>query len=313
MATEGLRIDERTRRWIIVHRERIRQVASERVGDELTRLLAAPRAYPALKSMDDTRLLTTILPELEPMRGVDQNQFHHLDVWGHTLAAIDGFERNPIPPILNDHAEILQAYLSETSAQGIPRSAIVKFALLYHDVAKPQTRSVKEDGRVRFIEHEKIGAEIVSKAAKRLTMTRRATELSTLLVREHLATMHLSTQEGVSSRAVGRFLRRTGEHFLGVLIHAWADLEASKGEGRTREQVDRTASVIRAVFEASQRRRTPVESAQKLLTGGDLMRELGVAQGPDIGRLLEEVEDAAIAGEIATREEALALARRLLE
>ncbi|MEO2006737.1 MAG: hypothetical protein ABGY41_21880, partial [Candidatus Poribacteria bacterium] len=154
-ATHSLRIYERTLTGIRERVSKIDDVAWERVREEFMKLLATGRSYASLRAMDGIGLLERLLPEITAMKGAPQNRFHHLDVWEHTLDAIDRFEREPVPPTLGWLATEFSEYLSENRGQATPMVALLKSALLLHDCAKPTTRTVDESGRVRFRSDQK--------------------------------------------------------------------------------------------------------------------------------------------------------------
>lgn len=310
MAEGGFRAETETARLIRENAPLLSQSAWERIREEFFRILASPRAHPTLLEMDDTGVLGVLFPELAVMKGVTQNIFHHLDVWEHTLEAIRCLEEHPVPESLESSREMVKAHLDSMIGQGIPRRALLKFALLFHDIGKPATRTEDESGRVRFIGHEKVGAEAIRVAAKRLTLSKRVTDAASLLVGEHLMTMFLSGLEERSPRTLRRFLKRLGEEWLGLLLISWADMSASRGPARTMEQTARTALLLREIvdFHAVVSATPPV----RLLTGSDLLRVFGLREGPRIGRLLKEIEEAQADGLVRTQDEALRwIAKRL--
>jgi len=207
------------------------------------------------------------------------------------------------------YAERIWARLAEP-VDGVPRAALFKLAVLLHDVAKPQTRALKPDGGVSFYDHQSIGAEIAWEVTRRLRLSRAAGEYVRLIVREHMRPGQLNELgSALTERAVYRFFRATGEAGPEVLLHSLCDHLAMKGPHLRAEDwhdhVEWTAKMFEAFYERSETVRP-----QPVVRGDDLMRELGLAPGPEIGRLLEEVREAQAAGEIHTRDEALELARR---
>lgn len=312
-ATHGLRIYEGTLAGIRERVSKIDDVAWERVREEFMKLLATGRSYAALRAMDGIGLLERLLPEIAAMKGAPQNRFHHLDVWEHTLDAIDRFEREPVPPTLGWLTTEFSEYLAENRGQATPMVALLKFALLLHDCAKPTTRTVDESGRVRFIGHEKIGAEIARAAATRFRMSRKTRDIIELLVAEHLRTMHLSSDGPPSRRALNRFLRRVGQDWMGVVAHSWADLQASRGPARTEGQRQRTERTLVSIARFREEERANGSGRRPLITGGDLVRQFGVPEGPAVGELLRRVDNARDGGEISTAGQARAYVRGLLD
>jgi poly(A) polymerase len=312
MATHGLRIEESALAIIRRDPANVTSVAWERIRDEFFKMLAAPRAYPALRGMEASGMLGVLLPEIAQMKGAPQNQFHHLDVWEHTLDALDRFERAPVPPCLSSLHGEFAAYLAEPRGQGIPTVALLKFALLLHDVAKPATRTVGDDGRVRFLGHEKDGAEITNLVGRRFRLSNRGREAASLLVAQHLRTMHLSSGGPPSPRALRRFLRRVRSDWMGVVAHSWADMEASRGPARTQAQRGRTERTLVAIADFWHEEARTIVPQKPLIQGGEIIRRFGVPPGREIGRLLRAVRDARDDGEIRTPAEARAYLGALL-
>ena len=313
MASHGLRISANAWDRITLARTLVERVSRERVRDELFRLLGTRRAYTALRAMDDAGVLDVVFPELAAMRGVPQNEYHHLDVWEHTLAAVDVFEREPIPDALSAVIGAAGDYLTSTVGQFLSGSAAVKLALLFHDAGKPSTRTEDETGRVRFIGHEAVGAALFKVAASRLRMSRRVRGGVEALVLHHLRTMHLAASESVSPRALLRFTRDLGPHWVGLLMLSWADLSASRGPARSGDHFARTSTLMSQIAAQYVTDERAPSTQGPLVTGDDVMGVCGIGPGPDVGSILHRVERGRLDGELTTRSEALSYIRGLSE
>jgi hypothetical protein len=147
---------------------------------------------------------------------------------------------------------------------------------------------------------------------RRLRFNRSEVRLGQTIVRHHMRPLLLARQESVSSRAVYRFFRDTGEAGVEVLLHALADDRAKCPPGVRDEAWSRlvalTARMLADYWERGAQRVDP----PPLLDGNDLQHELGLQPGPQIGELLEAVREAQVSGEVGTREEALVLTRSCL-
>jgi poly(A) polymerase/tRNA nucleotidyltransferase (CCA-adding enzyme) len=311
----------------------ILRVSAERIRDELLKILSLPYAGQWVEFLDDVRLLTTIIPELEPSRDCDQPNLHFLPVLGHLIEAVvaadwlldqlgepgdDGTRIVPdavwaIPELSArlPFADRLLAHFDEI-VDGVPRLALFKLAVLLHDVAKPQTKGIKPDGGVTFYDHQAIGAEIAWNIARRLRLSRAACDYVRLIVREHMRPGQLNALgPALTLRAVYRFFRATGSSGPEVLLHSLCDHLAMQGPNLDPAgwewHVGWTAEMLHLFYEEP----TTIRP-EPILRGDDLIRELGMQPGPAIGRLLEDVREAQAAGEIRTREEALAWARQHL-
>src|SRR5262249_6160398 len=174
-------------------------VAAERVRDELTRVLRLPRSAPAIRQADRWSALAVILPEIEAMRAAGQSAPHRFTVWEHSLHALEAADlllENL--SLLAPHDARVAASFTEPLRGGLTRREVWKLAVLLHDVAKPETRSVDAAGRTRFIGHDRIGAERVTAIAERLAWPGRAAEVLARLVRHHLRPLHLGLLDAVT-------------------------------------------------------------------------------------------------------------------
>jgi len=300
-------------------------VAGERVRDELARIFASSRAYEGVRLLDSLGLLDVVLPELAPARGVGQpEQHHYYDVFEHSmhaLASIDEMlqdqptrtDREWLGPLFREGIDSfdLDSYLAEPIGSQT-RLSLIKFATLLHDVSKPETKSIEADGRVRFLGHPELGAVKARAICNRLRFGSRETHFVGLLVEEHLRpTMLAAARQLPSRRALYRFFRDLGEAAPACLVLSLADAAGATGPRlqpeRWRGHVAYAAHILAAQAELN----IPAEKAERLISGRDLIDELGMAPGPELGRVLEAVNEAIAVGEITTRAGAIEYARGL--
>jgi UTP:GlnB (protein PII) uridylyltransferase len=189
---------------------------------------------------------------------------------------------------------------------------VIKLACLLHDIGKPVTKSFQEDGRMRFFGHAAAGAELARKLMRRMHFSSRETKMVTGMVDAHMRPLQMAQQGPPSNRAIYRFFRDTGEAGADTLFLSLADHMAAVGPRLSMDGWRRHLAIISHILRR-QMEDPSVISPVQLLRGDDLMTALGVAPGPELGRLLELVREAQAAGEVETKEEALDLARRHLE
>ncbi len=286
-------------------------VSAERQRDELCRLLGLPHAAAWLRRMDELGLLAMLLPELAPLRGLTQSSPHRFDVLTHTLAVVEALETlftdwGPLSP----HADRLDGYLDEQVGTQARRT-LLKLGALLHDVGKAQTRSVDPDGRIRFFRHAEVGAEMTVRVLKRLRFSRSEIRRVATVVRHHLRPILLANQEKVTTRAIYRFFRDTEPEGPAVLVHALAD-QRGTCPGRNDFGL-RLEGLLLRMLDAWSREERPILPGRPLIGGRELIEQLGLEAGPQIGRLLERIREAQACGEIHDREQALTLAARLAE
>ncbi len=286
-------------------------IAQERIRDEFIAVLSCDSSVAALKEMDRYGVLDVILPELRPMRGCGQNEYHHLDVWEHSLEAIERLEWVIAhrTQLFDDATEDIVTYLAGEPVLGRPRTALLKLVALFHDSGKPSTRTLDATGRIRFLGHEKISRDIFLTVGQRLKLSKREIEIVGSLIEGHMRPIIL-TNDSVSRRAVYRLCRRFDKDLIGLLLVFLADLSATRGPARPTGEEARALEKIREVLKwrlDMKTRRPP------LLNGHDLMITFGIAPGPYLGTLLNRLAELQDCGRISTKEQALEFAKALIE
>lgn len=295
-----------------IRKERGRIVASapERVCAELFKIMAVCGSFTWVNQIADSGLLALIVPELASCSGCDQNAFHTLDVFEHTMETYKRLET-----VLSDLASFWPVFSKElVEYVGVGnRKALLKWVALLHDIGKPACRSVDASGRIRFIGHEKEGARIGAEICQRLKMSNHDRTFITFMIENHLRPLHLfdaSQQGDLSAKGIVRFVRKFGDHLMGLLIHAVADQQAKGNNGDAPLEFVRFGSQILSVYFGELK---PKMTTPRLLSGHDLMDTFKLKPSGLIGRVLEGLEEARLSGEIHTKEEALTLAARLID
>ncbi|MFH0940059.1 MAG: CCA tRNA nucleotidyltransferase [Planctomycetota bacterium] len=245
-------------------------ISAERIRDELNRMLTGPAPRRAFELLKKSGLLQHILPEINALEGVAQPPAFHPegDVWIHTLLMLDNLDNS---------------------------SLTLALGALFHDVGKPPTFELTD--RIRFNEHEKIGAEMTARILARLKYSNAEIESVVDLVRQH---MTFKDAPKMRSSTLKRFLRQSNfeEH---LELHR-SDCVASHGDLTTynfcREQRAKLSDEIL---------RPP-----PLITGNDLIA-LSLTPGPDFKIILKEVEDRQLEGALQTKEAALDFVRQFMK
>jgi poly(A) polymerase len=302
-ATRGLRLTVAAARLVRAAAPGLRAVAAERVRDELTALLRLPATGRALRRAEALGLLAVILPEIGPMAAAAQPAPHRFDVLEHSFRAVEGADRvlarlGTLAPF----GEELTAHVAESLGGGLDRAAVLKLAALLHDVAKPETRRLVA-GRVRFFEHDLIGAARARAIGERWRLPERATTLLERLVRHHLRAMHLAQAGEVTRRARYRFYRDLGPDTRDLLLLTLVDSAAVTGASPL--VVWRRADLVRDLL-GGWREAETVAAVPPLLRGQDVMTRFDLSPGPAVGHLLAQAREAQDLGLVRTREEALA-------
>ena len=308
----GLDLEQGTVEAVAAHAPEIDKVAPERVFGEIKRVVSVPAPQLGVALMERLGLLEAVLPEVAGPRGVDQNVFHHTDVYGHTLevlTAVVEIERDPGQAGLGDQAQAVADLLAEPFADELTRGQAMRLAALLHDAAKPQTRDTLPDGRVTFIGHDREGAQLARDVLARLRASERLRDYVAALTRHHLALGFLVHERPLARRAAWRYLRATAPYAADVTILTVADRLATRGknaEPAIAAHLELARDMLQLAFKESE-----TGPQAPLVRGDELARELGIRPGPRLGELLARLEEDRYAGEIATREQAIERAREL--
>jgi poly(A) polymerase len=263
-------IDKPTWDALVAHAPSISEISAERIREELVRIFLSPHRVRGWDLLDESGLMRTIIPEIEPMKGCAQpEQFHpEGDVFRHTRIMLEK----------------------------LPEKVSVRlvFSVLFHDVGKPPTASVDETGRIRFSGHDRVGAEMTEKIMERLRFSRAEIDATVEMVRQHMVFKDVPQMRVAKLK---RFMARpTFEEELE--LHR-VDCASSHGmlENYDFLQKKREEFANEPII------------PPPLVRGEDLI-ELGMKPGPKFGEILEAVETRQLEGAFGTREEALAWVKR---
>jgi poly(A) polymerase len=315
-----LQADAEALRSAAAQADGLRGVSPERVFMELRRIVASDQVRRGLELMSALGATAVVLPELEALRGVEQNRFHHLDVYGHTLEVLDhtveltsagGPASGELDACIGARRPAVDAFLSEPLADELTRGDALRWGALLHDAAKPLTRAVRpQDGRVTFIGHDVRGAQLARAVLERLRTSERLRAHVAALVRHHLRLGFLVHEpQPLARRTVFAYLRDCSPVEVDVTLLSMADRLATRGD-RAQDAVQAHMAVARGMLDDALRWRAE-GPPPPLWRGDELAHELGIPTGPRVGELLEQLAAAQYAGEVDSRDRALEYARRL--
>ena len=263
-------IDNQTWEALVANAPSINQISAERIRDELVRIFLSPNRVRGWDLLDSSGLMRAILPELEAMKGVLQpEQFHpEGDVFVHTRLMLQLLPKQVSVPLV--------------------------FAVLFHDVAKPVTATVDKTGRIRFNEHDRIGAQMTEAIMRRLRFSGAEIEATVEMVRQHMV---FKDAPNMRIAKLKRFMARpTFEEELE--LHR-VDCESSH------RMLDNYEFLLRKREEFANEPIIP----PPLVRGDDLIA-LGLKPGPRFGEILEAIETRQLEGMLRTRDEALNWVKR---
>ncbi|MEZ5125227.1 MAG: hypothetical protein R2826_03125 [Thermoleophilia bacterium] len=270
-------------------------VSGERVRDELSAMLTMRANAAALRDLASWGALAVLLPELDALRGVEQNRYHHLDVFEHSLEALT-YVRDVVDQFDG------QSHLCSPAALGMPdvdELVPISWAVVLHDIGKPAARTVLDDGRVVFWHHDRIGGDMATVLARRLRMSARFGDYLATLIREHLRLGFLVREQPLSRRALARYRRNVTPWVFDSVVLSLCDRLATRGEQTSRTAIARHYRLARMLWTSVTK--TPLP---RLLSGEEVMALLGLSPGPDVGAAMAALEEEVDVGDVTTPEAA---------
>jgi poly(A) polymerase len=289
----------------------IQDVAAERITEEMDRMFLMPDSAGSLDALGKSKLFVSLFPELEPMQGCEQGGYHHLDVWQHTVQAMVFFEDllTRIEEFFPEQAEFIKDYLNGQPGT-LPRTLLLKWALLLHDIGKPATRELKEAGRWRFHGHDHIGADMAEKLLKRLKFARKDAQIISSMVQHHLRPLNLFN---LVDRDYFRFFRAAGQDAIGLILMAYGDMSSARGPLADTSRMDEYRSLMADLIRYYREVYYPAVNTPELLKGRDLMVLFQMQPGPMMGELLKEIREVQLSGQLRNREQAIEFAAKWLK
>jgi len=293
---------------------RAAEPAGERQLAELRGLIAGSDPVRGVELLDALGATKAVLPEVAALHGVEQNPNHHLDVFGHTvevLANLLEVERD-LDRYAGAAAPEVDAVLAEPLADEMTRGQALRLGALLHDIGKPATREERGGGFVSFVGHDRVGAELVRGLCERLKASRALSRYLEALTLNHLHLGFMTHERPLSRRRLYDYLKTCEPVAVDVTLLTVADRLSARGGGPTAspEMIEAHLELAREVLPAAiawHRGGGP----KPPIAGDHLAAELGIEPGPELGRLLGEIEAAAFAGEVETAEQAIEYANSL--
>jgi poly(A) polymerase len=264
--TLGFIIEEETWKGVLQAAPQIHAVSAERIREELCKILLSPNRVQGFDLLDESGLLTQILPEMEALKGCDQPpEFHpEGDVFVHTRLMLSMLAPDASLPLV--------------------------LSVLFHDIGKPATRMVDETGRIRFNGHEGVSAEMTLRLLQRLRFSNEVIDAVIPAVRLHMSFKDVPNMRVATLKRM--MARPTFEEELE--LHR-VDCLASHG------MLDNHATLIAKREEFGREPLIP----EPLITGHDLIA-LGWKPGKKFADVLQAVQTRQLEGTLTSREEALA-------
>ena len=268
-----LHIEPRTAEAIRRNAALTADLSGERIQQEITKMLSAPRPSVAFQMMSELGVLAVICPELEDSKGTPQEKAAAFNVFDHLLATLDATPQDDLP---------------------------LRLAGLFHDIGKPETFA---DGH--FHQHEFVGEAKARAILRRWKFDKDTIAEATHLIRHHMFWYQMEW----TGSAVRRFIRKVGlENIPALFALRRADNIGSGARSPRMYALDALWQRVQEEIAAA----TAFSLRDLQIDGNDIKRELGLEPGPEVGRILNELfERVTDSPALNERDKLLALAREI--
>ncbi|MBK1813427.1 CCA tRNA nucleotidyltransferase [Clostridium sp. YIM B02505] len=271
-------IEENTFSSIIKNNHLIKNISFERIRDEFIKIIMSDNPSIGLKLLADTKILKHIIPELDTCIGFDQHTpYHDKDIFNHTLSVVEK----------------------------VPKVVHLRLAALFHDIAKPICFTLDENNIGHFYGHNNKGEHLSRKIFRRLRMDNATSNMSCTLIKEHMNVL-----VNAKDVALKRMINRVGKDLVYDLFKLQrADILSSAPPFLYLEHVDKMESRITEILNS----KAPLASKDLAINGNDLINELNLKPGKELGNLLSHLLEKVLKDpNLNTREILLNLAKQYI-
>ncbi len=281
----GFKISDDILNFIKENKGLIQNVSAERINYEIIKMFSGKNLIENLRMMNDIEFLKEIFPKTSEINKIPKNSHHHLPLFEHTMEVINSLEIKTLP-LLN-----LGAFM--------------------HDIGKPATWHIDENGRHRFLGHDVIGEKIAKGELKKLKFSNKQIEIISFFVRHHMYPALLMKDNNVSEKAKFRFYKKTKEHYRELIDLAKADRLATRGEEVSEKDIETDLKKLECLLEFCAKADKKIEALPKLISGKDVMQILKLKPSKLVGEILEMVEEKRFEGKIISKNDAIEFLKSL--
>ncbi|MDD5415618.1 MAG: CCA tRNA nucleotidyltransferase [Candidatus Daviesbacteria bacterium] len=249
-------IDPKTHSAILENATLLKEIAFERIHDELFKILVSGSPYIGMIKLREAGILQIILPELEKCFGIVQKGPKHDRIYD-----------------IGEHSLLTLKHTPSTDP-------LVRFAALLHDIGKTKTVKTEPDGNVTFYNHDVVGGKLVLDIAKRFNLSNKQTDKLYRLVRWHLFTV----DERQTDSAIRRFIKNVGiENIEDMIALRIGDRLGGGTQKAVSWRMEEFQKRIKEVL------KKPFTISDLKVNGNDVMKELNLKPGPKVGEILQKL------------------------
>ena len=323
MATLGFGVNEELEKILVKHKDLLNLPAKERIHDEVIKLFGGKYTSQTLLVMLDLGLLELIFPFVKDTKTVPSNSHHHLDLIHHIIETVRQIEIQ----YENATGEIKE-HLEQIDFGGYPRINHLKLAGFLHDIGKPSTWTLEDNGetvwrvqsgedypkdkpyRHRFIKHDLEGEKLVKPLLKELKFSNKQIEYIAEMVRYHIYPSNVIVSPNLDNKVMMRYIKKMENNVIDNIILAKADRLSAQGPDVTEEMTETNLNGLDKLLDFYIEVKPTLKPLPKLVDGLEIMQILGIQQSPILGKIINELHEAQLNEEVNTKEEAIEFVRQ---
>ena len=297
----GFEISQDLIKIVKKHAQLINEPAKERIEYELMKLFGGKYANEALSKMDECAILEKLFPFVKELKQVPPNLHHHLDLFHHCIETVYQVEN-----LYQNSSSEIKKHMDKIDFGGFSRLAHLKLAAFMHDIGKFSTWTIEEDtGRHRFIKHEDVGAKMCVPILKKLCFSNKQIEYISYIIKKHMYPSAVVSSADLTEKVMMRYIRHSEDNAIDNILIAQADRLSAQGPEITPQIVETNISNLNKLLNYYLSIKDTLKPLPKLLDGNDVMKILNIKPSPILGKIMAEIKEAQISGDILTKEEAI--------
>lgn len=283
------------------HASLINKPAKERIEYELMKLFDGEFAAQALLKMDESEILEIIFPFVKELKQVPPNLHHHLDLFNHSIETV-----NQVQKFYEISPKEVQEHLKKVDFGGFSRLAHLKLAAFMHDIGKFSTWTIEPDtGRHRFIKHEDVGAKLAIPILKKMCFSNKQIDYISYIIKKHMYPTAVVSAPELNDKVMMRYVRKSADNAIDTIIIAKADRVSAQGPEITKELVEENITLLDKLLQFYLNTKETLTPLPKLIDGREVMSILNINPSPVLGKILNELHEAQISGDILTKDDAV--------
>lgn len=297
----GFNISQNLENILKKHASLINKPAKERIEYELMKLFSGKNAHLSLLKMDECGILEQIFPFVKELKQVPPNAHHHLDLFHHSVETV-----KQIQNIYENSEDFVKEHLNKIDFGGFSRLAHLKLAGFMHDIGKFSCWFIEKDtGRHRFYKHEDAGAKLCPEILKNLSFSNKQIKYIRTIIKNHMYATMVVCSPQLTDKIMMRFVRKADQDAIDMITIAKADRLSALGPEITEEIVNENLTMLSKLQDFYIESLETLEPLPKLLDGNEIMEILNIKPSAQLGKILNNLHEAQLNGEITTKEEAI--------